>query len=236
MKKSWKYHKIMSMYLRHPGDNALWLGHFSTPEIGYLYDNSWELTEKLDGTNVRVKYSYINDSEQGEMGVGWEGRGNDSKLPWMLEEHLRETFLAGDKMNILDSLFPRSPMTVCLYGEGIGHGIGENGDLYDAEKNLFVLFDVSVDCNDGEKCEPYFLERRNVSRIAAELGIPSVPCWGVRRLREAETMVKEGKFKSEFGNFLAEGVVARPQYELKTRTGERVITKIKIKDYGLKII
>jgi len=47
---------------------------------------------------------------------------------------------------------------------------------------------------------------------------------------EAIEMVRNG-FNSQWGNFMAEGIVARPKVELKTRKGERLITKIKHRDF-----
>lgn len=38
-------------------------------------------------------------------------------------------------------------------------------------------------------------------------------------------------FNSIWGDFIAEGIVARPAVELKTRNGHRIITKIKHKDF-----
>jgi len=43
-------------------------------------------------------------------------------------------------------------------------------------------------------------------------------------------MVKEG-FNSQWGNFIAEGIVARPSCELLDRRGNRIITKLKYKDF-----
>ena len=39
-------------------------------------------------------------------------------------------------------------------------------------------------------------------------------------------------FQSMWGNFQAEGLVVRPLVELRSRTGERVIAKIKCKDFA----
>ena len=39
-------------------------------------------------------------------------------------------------------------------------------------------------------------------------------------------------FKSQWGDFMAEGIVARPAQELRTRDGHRIITKIKHKDFA----
>jgi hypothetical protein len=45
-----------------------------------------------------------------------------------------------------------------------------------------------------------------------------------------EKYCEEG-FKSHWGDFIAEGIVARPKVELKTRAGHRIITKLKYKDF-----
>jgi hypothetical protein len=41
-----------------------------------------------------------------------------------------------------------------------------------------------------------------------------------------------GSFKSQWGDFRAEGIVARPVVELRTRAGRRIITKIKQRDFA----
>lgn len=38
-------------------------------------------------------------------------------------------------------------------------------------------------------------------------------------------------FESQWGNFTAEGIVARPATELVTRNDQRIITKLKCKDF-----
>lgn len=43
-------------------------------------------------------------------------------------------------------------------------------------------------------------------------------------------IAKKG-FNSEWGNFFAEGIVAKPEVELFARNGQRIITKIKYKDW-----
>ena len=58
-----------------------------------------------------------------------------------------------------------------------------------------------------------------------------VPVIGQGTLLEGIEMVKKG-FNSKWGEFIAEGIVARPLTELRTRRGERLITKIKHCDFG----
>lgn len=87
----------------------------------------------------------------------------------------------------------------------------------------FVLFDVKVN--------EWYLKREDVEDVASKFGIKIVPIVGHGTLQDAIDMIKKG-MKSEWGNFIAEGIVARPRVEVFTRKGERVIAKIKYKDYN----
>ena len=79
-------------------------------------------------------------------------------------------------------------------------------------------------------CQDWWLERRNVEDVAAKLGLDVVPVIGEGTLPEMIERVRRG-FPSHWGPFTAEGIVARPAVELKTRNGERIITKLKHKDF-----
>lgn len=99
--------------------------------------------------------------------------------------------------------------------------IQKGGGNYYSDQRA-VLFDVHV----GE----WWLRRLDVEGIAAALGIPVVPIVGEGTLAEMVEMVRKG-FNSQWGDFIAEGIVARPRVELKARDGSRIITKIKHKDF-----
>ena len=58
-----------------------------------------------------------------------------------------------------------------------------------------------------------------------------VPIIGSGSLKTMVEMTRAG-FNSIWGNFKAEGIVARPAVELKARDGSRIITKIKYKDFA----
>jgi len=111
---------------------------------------------------------------------------------------------------------------VCLYGEGCGSGIQKGGGKYYEDKR-FVLFDVRV----GE----WWLQRPDVEDIACKMGIPCVPVIGKGTLWELAAAVKDG-IGSTWGPFMAEGIVARPSTELCARNGQRIITKLKHKDFA----
>jgi len=88
-----------------------------------------------------------------------------------------------------------------------------------------VLFDVKI--ND------WWLKREDVEDISRKFNIDVVPIVGYGTLEEMINLVKS-RFKSAWSlgeGFIAEGIVARPMIELKTRGGERIITKLKYKDY-----
>lgn len=114
---------------------------------------------------------------------------------------------------------------VCLYGEGYGAKIQKGGDNYRSDQD-FVLFDIKID--------NWWLQRVDVEDIAKKLDIDIVPIIGTGTLPDMIQEVRNG-FNSVWStskvSFKAEGIVARPGVELKTRSGHRIITKIKHKDF-----
>jgi len=108
-----------------------------------------------------------------------------------------------------------------LYGEGCGAGISKGGGNYGPDQT-FILFDVRV----GD----WWLQREAVNNVAETLGLRHVQVVGDFTLHEAIELVKKG-FQSEFGDFFAEGLVAEPVVPMFNRKGERIITKIKTRDF-----
>lgn len=205
-----EYHKIQTIFKRDMQNNGKRLieGEWSKPEFEYLADNTWAFTEKVDGTNIRIMW----DGEK----VTFGGKTDNAQLPSKLVERLREMFPDGER---LKNVFGTS--AACLYGEGYGAGIQKGGN-YRADQS-FVLFDVKI----GN----YWLERWNVLDIATKLAIEVVPVIGVGRLYDAVNSARAG-FKSTWGDFQAEGIVARPTVEMLNRHGERIIAKIKCRDFA----
>jgi len=211
-----QYHKIHSIYKRDSNTKfkTFLTGQYSIPEFEYLKDNEWVWTEKVDGTNIRVIYNGNDNEITPQMEVTFKGKTDKAELP----KHLLE------KLKIL---FPQSKFlgktSMTLYGEGYGYKI-QKGDKYIGNQQVdFVLFDIKV----GN----WWLKREDVEKIAKELNIAIVPIIGKGTLQEAIEYTKKG-FKSQWGDFIAEGLVLRPAVELKARNGERIITKIKYKDFN----
>jgi len=234
------YHKINALFKRHldgPKKGKLITGDWAMPEFEYLAGNQWEFTEKVDGTNIRIGYRTGNTHGYP---VGFAGRSDNAQIPKHLMEYLTDTF----KAEVFERAGFEDPVT--LFGEGYGPKIQKIGDKYRADAS-FVLFDVRV----GD----FWLHRDDVNDIASKLGIDSVPVIGYGTLQDAIDIVSSGltwdkngkmtnwggtisankrKFaglKSQWGDFEAEGIVARPVVPLFDRKGRRIITKIKGVDF-----
>lgn len=205
-----EYHKIQTVFKRDPATRhkTLLEGDFSLPEFQYLANNQWVYTEKVDGTNIRIMF----ETEK----ITFGGKTDDAQIPAFLVQRLNDRFLS--QIEVFKTSFKDG---VCLYGEGYGAKIQKGGGNYRKDQD-FVLFDVKV----GE----WWLQREDVVLIAQQLNIDVVPIIGQGTLYDMIEMTRKG-FMSQWGNFTAEGIVARPKVELKTRRGERVITKIKYKDF-----
>lgn len=213
-----EYHKIQTVFLRDPATSykKLMEGEWSKPEFAYLQDNDWLIEEKIDGTNIRVMWDGY------EVKVG--GKTDNAQLHPDLIKAIVEMFPAekmGAQFGTKIPALLAEPLAVCLYGEGYGAGIQKGGGNYRPDKS-FILFDVNVG--------GLWLEREAVEDIAIQLGIRKAPIIDMCPLTTAIQLVKTG-FKSTFGDFQAEGIIARPLVEMKNRRGERIITKLKCCDY-----
>ena len=205
------YHKIQTVYKRDPENKfrTLLEGQFALPEFEYLAHNEWIFTEKIDGTNIRVDWDCTER-------VRFGGRTERAHVPTFLLDRLQVLFPPA-KFGIL---YPDTPMT--LYGEGYGARIQKGGGNYIPTGVDFILFDVNI--------EGWWLRREDVEDIATNLMVDVVPIVGAGTLLDAVELVRAG-FESEIGTQVAEGIVMRPRTELCTRSGHRIIAKVKHKDF-----
>lgn len=248
------YHKIQTLFKRDMDGSLtgkkgkMIRGSWSTPELEYLADKQWEFTEKVDGTNIRIGLNRLADN----LNVEYAGRSDNAVIPEPLLERLEEVFptypawrrdldrpgYGHRHRELLHWMQDNRLEKVVLFGEGYGPKI-QNGGNYRSTQD-FVLFDVKI----GD----FWLDRANVDDIASKLGIDSVPVIGYGTLYDAIAIVENGfsckaniknvnrhgehdRLISTWGNFEAEGIVARPMVPLFNRKGERIITKIKGVDF-----
>ena len=208
-----EYHKIQTLYLHDPATNhkTLLVGQFARPEFEFVARSPWVFTEKVDGTNIRVGWDGA--------AVAFGGRTDDAQVPSPLFAHLLSTFTAA----LMVAVFGDALVT--LYGEGYGPKIQKGGGRY-RDTPGFILFDVVV----GD----VWLERHNVEDVASQLAIPTVPIIGEGTVYDAVDLVRGG-FPTKCAvdpTMPPEGIVFRPKVELFDRRGQRVISKLKAKDFA----
>lgn len=205
-----EYHKIETLFERDEKTFVVNPHQLKSPVLATI--SHWDVTEKIDGTNIRVMID-----EAGEVSFG--GKTDNAQLQADFLQKLYKMFPA-DKMKEvfwLDGV----PTKAVLYGEGYGAGI-QKGSTYRPDKS-FILFDVLI-------ADRWWLDWTNVKDVAGKLGIDTVPYLGRMTLEQIIELVKPG-FPSKIGTAIAEGVVARPIEPLFDKRGKRVIIKLKTKDF-----
>ena len=206
-----QYQKIQTVFFRNPENNfkTLLEGRFTKPEFELLKNIDWVCTEKIDGINIRVMWDGKN--------VRFGGKTDNAQIPPSLISLLQDKFTN----EVMQKHFKNQE--VCLYGEGYGRKI-QKGSNYLPDRTDFILFDIKIGM---------WLTRDSIKDIADKLRIDIVPIIGIWKLDEAIEYVRNG-FKSTIAHnkeYMAEGLVMKPKIELFNRRGERVITKIKHKDF-----
>lgn len=208
-----EYHKIETLYERDEKTHRL------KPELilknrVYGIIKTWQFTEKIDGTNIRLIW------KDAKLKIG--GRTDNAQIHADLIAYLSDAVTPV----LMDLIFPHTeeaPADVVIYGEGFGAGIQKGGD-YGPDKR-FIIFDVLV----GGK---WWLAWEGVCDVAAKLTLPVVPFAGEMTLEEATEKVRAG-FPSALngGKMQAEGLVGRPVEALFDKKGHRLIVKLKTKDF-----
>jgi len=206
-----EYHKIDTLFERDKETFVVNPSKIKSPVLQTI--SRWHVTEKIDGTNVRVML-------HPEGNVQFGGRSNNAQLPGDLVQYLINKFPADLLRQVL--WVDGTPVEVVLYGEGYGPGIQKGGGLYRSDK-AFILFDVLV-------ASKWWMEKDTVYEIAAKLGIEAVPYLGLWSLGDIVDYAATQR-PSAIGSAMAEGIVARPIETLFDRRGERVIIKLKTKDF-----
>jgi len=207
------YHKIPGLYKREEQRPFNIIeGVYREPELELLKDIEWTFTEKIDGTNIRIIWDGHN--------VVFGGRTDNAQIPSHLVTKLNGLFMGTRMEQVFEQVFGESK--AILFGEGYGAKIQKGGGNY-SQSQEFVLFDVKV----GE----WYLKREDVEDVASKFSLKVVPIVLTGKLWQGVELVRVG-LKSQWGDFTAEGLVAKPTTDLMNRKGERIITKIKHRDFN----
>lgn len=206
-----EYNKIETVFNRDiNGTKKLIEGDYRNKTVEYFSNNTWQWTEKIDGTNIRIHW----DGHKVEFG----GRTDKAQIPSHLLTRLEELFGGNENEELFEQMFGEKE--VFLFGEGYGPKIQNGGNYRDNVD--FILFDVMINGN--------YQPRETIVEIAKSFSIDVVPVIFKGTIQEAVDYVKT-KPKSTIGTADMEGLVGKPLVELKDRTGNRLIVKVKVCDF-----
>lgn len=188
----------------------------------FMQIRSWLITEKVDGTNMRVGL-------HADGSVEFNGRTDRAQIPSNLAKYMVTTFAAERMQGAFEKNEDGTWPEVTLFGEGYGPGI-QNGGAYRSDVS-FRLFDVLV----GK----WWLEWDNVCAVADKLNILTVPELGYMA-DEFPHSESDLYATCEFsmvareegdGSKEAEGIVARADPMLYDKFGNRMMWKLKFRDF-----
>ncbi len=205
------YNKIETLFNRDmEGSKRLIEGDYRNEAVKFIKDLTWQFTEKIDGTNIRIMWDGHN--------ITYGGRSERANIPAHLMNKLIELFGNDETEQLFEQIFGEKE--VVFFGEGYGAKI-QSGGLYRPDVS-FILFDVMINGN--------YQPRSVVEATANQFGLEIVPIIFEGSLGEGVEYVKT-KPMSTIGKAPMEGLVARPKVELQDRCGNRLIVKIKVKDF-----
>lgn len=224
------YKSIETLYKRDKATNKLDFNLIRVPEWNYI--SEWFLTEKIDGTNIRV---IVETS-----GISIKGRTDNAQVAGDLKENILKMFPSHEK--VLEYFKKDQTVdddwSVTFYGEGYGPGIkGSESMNYrggpKGEKS-FRCFDVLFN-------NKYWATMDGWLGITTSLHIPITPVLGkLNELpigRDAAVSLMSRSLNSivakEDSNtdIFSEGIVARPILPLFDRYGNRIIFKLTNREF-----
>ena len=201
-------HKSRKLYVPTIGSGDI--GMYRDPLLYELSQAGWCFKRKLDGQNMRVRW----DGEQ----ALWNGKSDKFSCGSDLSDYMNHTFLE----ELFEEKFGRD-CEVYLFGEHMGPKV--QGNELGLQESEFVLFDVRIN--------GYWQSQFSIEDIARFFKIHT--CYDFMgdldeysttgTLIELINAVEQGKFKDW------EGIVALPQVECRNQRGDRIVCKIKTRDY-----
>jgi hypothetical protein len=243
-----EYPKTENLFTRDPVTHKLNVGDLRRPEFGLI--KNWFVTEKVDGTNIRVLLSHKNSCDEGCTCPGGDacggfggtggvrievrGRSDRANVPQDLIANILSKFTERDALLYLDALGVTDDTTVCIYGEGYGPGIQKGGGSY-TDRKSFRMFDVTT-TREGQTWWRSFDE---VERASEFLNLPTVPVlrlngsrqWDLASVVEVVAAGVYSRVQAEEhlldNDLIAEGVIARTDPYLYDFRGGRVMFKLK---------
>jgi hypothetical protein len=211
------YTKIETVYKRDiDGTKKLIEGDFRSEAVEYLKDNEWIFSEKCDGCNTGIFW----DGHK----VAYQGRTERAQIPAHLTNKLISIFGTDEAEEMFEQTFGEKQ--VVLFGEGYGAKIQKGGGNYIPDGCDFILFDVYMPDSDT------WLKRDGIEDIAKRFGIKAVPIVMTGTIEQAVEFIKTQPRSLINPLHEMEGVVGKPKVDFYDRSHNRLIVKIKVKDFA----
>lgn len=221
------YRSIETLYKRDKETSKLNFNEIRVPEWDLV--NYWLLTEKVDGTNIRVIY------KDGTMSV--KGRSDNANIPGGLLETISKTMPSAETI----AAEFEGMASITFYGEGYGPGIqGSDKMAYRTQEQgkAFRCFDIKF----GGEEHDWWADFLTWDGICTKFNVPMTPGLGsISKLpmgrEEALQMMSEWlpssltALQDSGTTIAAEGIVARPALPLFDRFGERLIWKLTAREF-----
>lgn len=211
-----EYPKIDNLYKRNPDKlSELLVGTYNRPEFSLI--DAWDVTEKIDGTNVQLKFHRVFN---GSFDI--DGRTQNAQFTVSQEGFLLDLGddIRGRVLNVIQAF---GLDTITIYGELYGPKIQAGGNY--SQSLGFRAFDMMVN-------DKVWLAPDDVRKNAEAMNVELAPSLGTMTTETIFLMVAGG-FKSTFADnqdYDAEGVIAKPPWNLYDQRGKRVMFKLKTKD------
>lgn len=218
------YSSIETVYTRDKETNVLNFGEIRCIENTCI--NTWTISEKIDGTNIRIIVT--------KGGIEIRGRTDKAQLNQDLVKVILAIFPSHERLLEYFTEYRGQELpdewSVTFYGEGYGAGIQAGGSYSDTKR--FRCFDLLLG-------ESWWTDDDEMRRVCDELSIPTVPCLAVSpnlpKTREelAEIIPFSHVAYEDRGvsYILAEGIVAKPLHVLLNRHKDRVMWKITFREW-----
>lgn len=253
------YQKINTLYKRDEKGKIMPWESWVEPELEWMRKLKFEATEKIDGTNMRFEVWPTLITDEDTITIKFEydikGKTDNANIRKELYQVMEDTFVT--KLDNIIKVFYKvnkqvltvsrndenlelvelgliakldddwrlgtAAKKVIFYGEGYGEGIRDK--FHYCYGNRYIGFDIKVG-------ETYLLPEVR-RQIFEDLSIECVPFIGWLNIDEAVALVYN-TFKTNIGDTdeIAEGIVLASPFGVRFRnSGERIMVKIKVKDF-----
>lgn len=211
---------------------------WSKPEFEFLQNNEWIWTQKIDGSNLNI----IWDGER----VSYKGHTDKTQWNERSKNYIESVFCTTEAETVFEQLYGEQPVIVSMeivskdFNQNYGHLDG-HFYVYDVRNGVTGKYwDRKAVEDFVQAFDPEYKEIEAV-QIIFKGTIKEAIEW-VKIAREYnENFERKSVYisnivgfvdvKNPLGKYPIEGLVGRPLVEIYNSKGERIITKVKCKDY-----